>query len=341
MTVCPAGNPKPSDVTTNECPSPGFEKDKEQRQMSSNKNISTFKTIFRTSAVLAAFTVFSVVAASVGGLISAAISGTPDSTRGITPLQVTSAGPETEFPASVDADTCSALAAFNLPGWEGLDLSQAVGQKIDPPVPGNFTGIITMINQPFLSWESTSGFKVLAVVMKGGNDANIYNYANTDFTFDSGLASPPAGSGNPADVSHYNFCYIPVEEDEDGEGCTPGYWKNHTDRWIGYLPTADFDATFGVNVYDPNITLKKALEAKGGGINALARHATAALLNARASELPEDDPSHVDYSYTVAEVLSMVQAAIAGGSATIESTKNQLEEANELGCPLGGTSATN
>ena len=22
-----------------------------------------------------------------------------------------------------------------------------------------------------------------------------------------------------------------------GEGCTPGYWKNHTEDWVGYAPS--------------------------------------------------------------------------------------------------------
>ena len=47
-------------------------------------------------------------------------------------------------------------------------------------------------------------------------------------------------------------------------GCTPGYWKNwkkHGDEWLaaGVDPGADFDATFGVDYFDPDITLYEAV----------------------------------------------------------------------------------
>jgi hypothetical protein len=109
------------------------------------------------------------------------------------------------------------------------------------------------------------------------------------------------------------------------EGCTPGFWKQsqHLDSWVGFAPSDKFEAVFGVNVPgDP--TLLQALNARGGGINALERHAVAALLNA-------SSPG-VDYPLTVSEVIAKVQAAIANG--TIEQTKNELESFNELGCPL-------
>jgi hypothetical protein len=109
------------------------------------------------------------------------------------------------------------------------------------------------------------------------------------------------------------------------EGCTPGFWKQsqHFDSWTGFATTDKFEAVFGVNVPgDP--TLLQALNAGGGGINALERHAVAALLNASSPD--------VDYPLTVSEVIANVQAAIANG--TIEQTKNEFESFNELGCPL-------
>lgn len=66
------------------------------------------------------------------------------------------------------------------------------------------------------------------------------------------------------------------------QGCTPGYWKQpqHLGSWGACAsPGDDFDTTFGVDLFDPDITLLEALDANGGGENALARHATAALLN--------------------------------------------------------------
>jgi hypothetical protein len=103
-----------------------------------------------------------------------------------------------------------------------------------------------------------------------------------------------------------------------GEGCTPGYWKNHLEDWppTGLDPGDDFDATFGVDLFTPDITLEQAVNAKGGGVNKLARHGTAALLSAL-------HPA-VDYPFSDAEVIDFVQAGDAG----------PLVAANELGCDI-------
>jgi len=104
-----------------------------------------------------------------------------------------------------------------------------------------------------------------------------------------------------------------------GEGCTPGYWKNHLGAWgpTGYSTGDKFDTVFGVSMFGPNITLLQALNQGGGGIYALGRHGVAALLSAA-------HPG-VDYPLTIAEVITAVQSG----------NKDLLERSNELGCPLG------
>ena len=126
---------------------------------------------------------------------------------------------------------------------------------------------------------------------------------------------------NDCDPSHYYGEEPPPPPGDDG--CTPGYWKQeqHFDSWVGYNPGDSFDAVFGVSYGG---TLLEAAEAKGGGANALARHAVAALLN---SSNPD-----VDYLYSTADVISMVQAAFANGD--YETTKDLFEAQNELGCPI-------
>jgi hypothetical protein len=104
----------------------------------------------------------------------------------------------------------------------------------------------------------------------------------------------------------------------------------------GVAPTDDFDWTFGVDLFDPDITLGQAIWASGGGNNALARHATAALLNAHGG-VANADGTTVAYPYTVEQVIQMVQDAVTID--TIEATKDAFAAANELGCPLSGTSA--
>jgi hypothetical protein len=108
-----------------------------------------------------------------------------------------------------------------------------------------------------------------------------------------------------------------------GEGCTPGYWKQaqHFDSWVGYQTGDSFKGIFGVRYKK---TLLAALKKGGGGKYALGRHATAALLNAA-------NPG-VDYFYTEAQIISMVQAAWATGN--YGEVKNLLAEQNEKGCPL-------
>ena len=104
--------------------------------------------------------------------------------------------------------------------------------------------------------------------------------------------------------------------------CTPGYWKNlrkHGDEWdlTPYSPGDDFDTTFSVDLFDPDITLDEAVHMGGGGIKKLARHGTAALLNAA-------HPG-VDYPLTVDQVILAVQLGYG----------DALADWNEdLDCPL-------
>ena len=94
----------------------------------------------------------------------------------------------------------------------------------------------------------------------------------------------------------------------------PGYWKQtqHFDRWVGYTQDQRFDVVFGVDVTlggfgnGPtltNPTLIQALNAGGGGHNALARHAVAALLNAPTLTSTATSPT--------AQVIALVQDACA------------------------------
>lgn len=132
------------------------------------------------------------------------------------------------------------------------------------------------------------------------------------------------GIVSDCDPSHYYGEMPPPPPPGNGtQGCTPGYWKqdHHFDSWVGYSPNDSFAAVFGV-AYGG--TLAQAADAKGGGANALARHAVAALLNAANPD--------VDYLYSTADVISMVQSAFASGN--YNGTKDLFEAQNELGCPL-------
>ncbi|MDX1578099.1 MAG: hypothetical protein R3266_06425 [Gemmatimonadota bacterium] len=115
------------------------------------------------------------------------------------------------------------------------------------------------------------------------------------------------------------------------EGCTPGFWRqeHHFDSYpAGFAPTTPFiGATTGFT-YDPalqgpesgnasDLDLLGALTLRGGGPNALIRHAAAAILNANSSG--------VAYSLSVGDVQNLYN---------VDMDKDALEAANEAGCPL-------
>lgn len=119
------------------------------------------------------------------------------------------------------------------------------------------------------------------------------------------------------------------------EGCTPGFWKNHTgtgkgnqaNAWLGtgYQTSNLYNNVFSVtNSVNASLTLLQALNTGGGGEKALMRHAVAALLNAASGG--------VDYYYSVDEVIAIVQDAYKTGN--FEAAKNLLAVRNEAGCPL-------
>ena len=126
----------------------------------------------------------------------------------------------------------------------------------------------------------------------------------------------------------FGFAVKPPDEILGLEGCTPGYWKQpqHFGSWAGtgLTPTDSYNAVFGVTAWPASFTLLDALGKNGGGINALARHSTAALLNARSTG--------VDYGLTSSAVIAATQLAISTRS--YDGVANHLMTLNEKGCPL-------
>ena len=129
--------------------------------------------------------------------------------------------------------------------------------------------------------------------------------------------------------------------DTPPEGCTPGYWKNHTERWDGagnddFTATVQhhdlFNAFFGVTAAQSGkpdtATLLEAAQTGGGGLNALGRHAAAGAASADAG---------IQYAYTVQEVVDIYRDGVGAdaGPLDVDSAKDALESANEAGCPLG------
>lgn len=126
------------------------------------------------------------------------------------------------------------------------------------------------------------------------------------------------------------FKNVPYEPPTTGEqGCTPGYWKQpqHFDSWTGYSTGDSFNTVFGGTYFSPDITLLQALGRNGGGINALARHSVAALLNASSPGVAYPDES-------TASIILAFQTAVEDGRTAIEMQKNAFDAWNNGGCPL-------
>jgi len=121
------------------------------------------------------------------------------------------------------------------------------------------------------------------------------------------------------------------------EGCTPGYWKNHTDSWQEAAPGDLFGAAYtSARANVAGLTLLQALQGGGGSgadgaARILARAATAAWLNA----------AHDDVGYPWRRVgpgedgrpglVTTVNAAFASGSrATMLDLAMRLDNDNNL-----------
>jgi hypothetical protein len=118
-------------------------------------------------------------------------------------------------------------------------------------------------------------------------------------------------------------------------GCTPGFWKNHIED-LPFSPTATLNDLFGTNLpSELNLSAEEALNAGGGGFNALARHAVSALANSLTID---------DFRFSETRVISLFQDAVDPNIIQIgtipddndlESIKNRFESANEApSCPF-------
>jgi hypothetical protein len=113
-----------------------------------------------------------------------------------------------------------------------------------------------------------------------------------------------------------------------GSACQNYFWSNTSryPQWQVYQPSQSFNSVFGRNVYSPSYTLGQTVAQSGSGVNYLARHAVAALLNAAHSQ--------VSYPYSTQEVIQKFQAAYDFNN--FQSSGNVFYYANnlELTCPL-------
>jgi hypothetical protein len=121
-----------------------------------------------------------------------------------------------------------------------------------------------------------------------------------------------------------------------GEGCTPGYWKNHLESGppTGFSPGQRLDTVFSAGGLGSlgSSTLLEALSFKGGSTlteakQILLRAAVASLLNAAHPD--------VDFGASPAAIIAAVNAALSSGDRdTILDLASDLDARNNEGCPL-------
>ena len=124
------------------------------------------------------------------------------------------------------------------------------------------------------------------------------------------------------------------------EGCTPGYWKKHTDNWQEYTPSTKVKFNFTIPAELASVvgneTFLQALQGGGGpGVNGavtiLLRAAVAADLNAA--------HEGVGYPYRRFKDPFQIQAQVNAALASLDrdtmlELASVLDAANNLGCPL-------
>jgi hypothetical protein len=247
------------------------------------------------------------------------------------PAAPAAVGPATSDAVGPTADPTAALGQFKVCKAGNVDGTFTV--VANPP-----GGATTTVTSPIViaagtcqvvAENQTIGGVSITVTETSAGLVNITGQRN-----DAGALSADNPANGPVtrflnEFHGFSFTFnnfVEPPPDPGDEGCTPGFWKNHLSSWSGYSTGADFDTTFGVNFFNPNKTLLQAVNLGGGGLNALARHGVAALLNAASGD--------VDYAYTEAQVIDIVQGDGAFAGLSVTERTNLLVAANEAGCPI-------
>jgi hypothetical protein len=184
-------------------------------------------------------------------------------------------------------------------------------------------GVVTEVYDNLLDsfdgdeWDTVS----LDIIIPAGADmltVQALSVDNDPPEEESGEQLPASFAWNAASLS------VPLPPPPGGgEGCTPGYWKNHLDAWVTYTPGTQFSDVFEDAF--PGKTLRQVASQGGGGLKALGRHTVAALLNTT---------SAVDYDLTTPDVIDAFNAVYPGAKSDYNGLKGIFEGFNEQGCPL-------
>lgn len=123
------------------------------------------------------------------------------------------------------------------------------------------------------------------------------------------------------------------------QGCTPGYWKNHTDSWAAtlYSPTDTVGSVFTLPASLASFNSETLLDALNGQGGPDLNGATEILLRAGVSALLNATDANIDFSSGKALIIKHVNAALATENRdTILKLATKLDNKNNGagGCPL-------
>jgi len=155
----------------------------------------------RLSRKVPALAAVLVLVLAVGG-VALATSSQPTSDGGVAPYIFDEAENPGGNVACIELGYENSSARANYTGGNNFDAAFPAGISV------------TVTNGTYVGWTST--FPIGAVIVKGSNEANIYEYGGS--LGDSGLASPINASGGPAGLSNLTFCWDDQGEEEE---CPP------------------------------------------------------------------------------------------------------------------------
>ncbi|HEY9420033.1 MAG TPA: hypothetical protein VIW92_01335, partial [Thermoanaerobaculia bacterium] len=204
----------------------------------------------------------------------------------------------------------------------GQDADSAPGPQIQAGAPVVWTYTVTNTGETSLSDVNVTDDRGVAVTCPkaallsgeamtctGNGVATLGQYKNIG----TAVGTPPSGPKvTSSDPSHY-FGTEPPPTATGNQGCTPGYWKNHTDSWAaaGHSPGAKVQSVFAQASGYPALgaaSLLDALSFKGGSsIDGAAGN----LLRASVAALLDASHPGVDYPRAPASVVADVDAALA------------------------------
>jgi uncharacterized repeat protein (TIGR01451 family) len=122
--------------------------------------------------------------------------------------------------------------------------------------------------------------------------------------------------------------------DDEYEGLSHGFWKNHEEEWVGYLPSDMTGDIFDIpdELSSVNDTLRNALQFKGG--NGVEKAAKLLMVQSVAALLNTAHP-YINYPFSESALISNVTDALASlNRQTMLSLKDTLDEYNNLGGDL-------